>query len=166
MVELGIVGAKNSGKTTLIEKLIRHLVDGGRRVATVKHTSHDHRFDTEGKDSHRHREAGAGLTIAVSGKEVAVFASPDILESTQIQKLIEQHIDIWLIEGDAFSDRPKLLVTRRLVDLKRPYPNNIVATIGPERFDSVAVHFESSDISALGSFVTETILGCSKEEQL
>lgn len=159
MVELGIVGAKNSGKTTLIEQLVRHLVEEGVRVATVKHTSHSHRFDTPGKDSHRHREAGAGLTVVVSKEEVAVFAMPDMLEWARIQELTDRQFDIWLIEGERRSDRPKVLVTRKAGDIPKPHPNNIIATIGPERVDGVAAHFESNDVNGLGSFVVDTILG-------
>lgn len=165
MVELGIVGAKNSGKTTVLEQLVKYLVDDGLRVATVKHTSHAHRFDTPGKDSHRHREAGADLTIVVSETEVAVFARPDELEWTGIQELVDHQFDIWLIEGGRRADRPKVLVTRNLADLSGPLPNNIVATIGSERVDAVSVHFDSNDVSGLGLFVTDSILSRGKEEQ-
>ena len=165
MVELGIVGAKDSGKTTLIEHLVRYLVDNGIRVATVKHTSHSHRFDTPGKDSHRHREAGALLTGVVSEEEVAAFARPDTLDWARIQELTAPQFDIWLIEGDRQSDRPKVLVTRHLDNLPRPLPTNIVATIGPEMYAAQATHFDSDDIRGLGAFVTETILGRNKETQ-
>jgi molybdopterin-guanine dinucleotide biosynthesis protein B len=163
MVELGIVGARNSGKTTVIEKLVRHLSDDGLLVATVKHTSHGHRFDTVGKDSYRHREAGAGLTVAVSDTEVAVFARPDTLDLTNVQELVEQQFDLWLVEGDRTADRPKVLVTRELDDFSKPLPSNIVVTIGPERLDGVTTHFDTDDIVGLGSFVTGTILGKHKE---
>jgi molybdopterin-guanine dinucleotide biosynthesis protein MobB len=159
MVELGIVGAKNSGKTTVIEQLVRNLVENGVRIATAKHTSHSHRFDTPGKDSHRHREAGAALTVVVSEEEMAIFARPDTLEWARIQELIDRQFDIWLVEGDRRSDRAKVLVTRRLGDLARPLPSNIIATIGPERVDGVAPHFDSNDVNGLGSFVVDTILG-------
>jgi molybdopterin-guanine dinucleotide biosynthesis protein B len=163
MVELGIVGAKNSGKTTVIEQLVRNLVENGVRPATAKHTSHSHRFDTPGKDSHRHREAGAALTVVVSDEEMAVFARPDTLEWTRIQELIDRQFDIWLVEGDRRSDRAKVLVTRKLDDLARPLPSNIIATIGPERVDGVAPHFDSNDVNGLGSFVVDTVLSRSRE---
>ena len=165
MVELGIVGSKNSGKTTVLEQLVKYLVNDGIRVATVKHTSHSHRFDTPGKDSHRHREAGAGLTVVVSEAEVAVFARPDELEWSRVQELADHQFDIWLVEGDRRADRPKLLVTRSLADLPGPLPNKIVATIGPERVDGVSMHFESDDVRGLGSFVIDTILSHGKETQ-
>ncbi|MBU8933507.1 MAG: molybdopterin-guanine dinucleotide biosynthesis protein B [candidate division Zixibacteria bacterium] len=165
MLELGIVGAKNSGKTTVVEKLVCNLEKNGVRTATVKHTSHSHRFDTPGKDSYRHREAGATLTVIVSEEEVAVFARPDTLEWTRIQELTDNQFDIWLVEGERRSDRAKVLVTRELADMERPLPNNIVATIGPERVDKVDKHFEPDDFRALGSFVIDTILNSGKEAQ-
>lgn len=163
MLELGIVGARNSGKTTVLEKLVRHLTDAGIRVATVKHTSHSHRFDKPGKDSHRHREAGAELTVVVSQAEVAVFAKPEVLECAGIQSLTDKQFDIWLIEGDRRAERPKVLVTRKLDELSEPYPNNIIATIGPARVDHVATHFELNDIDGLSSFVTNNVLGRGQE---
>jgi molybdopterin-guanine dinucleotide biosynthesis protein B len=158
MVELGIVGAKNSGKTTVIEQLVHNLLENGVRIATVKHTSHSHRFDTPGKDSHRHREAGAALTVALSEAEVAVFARPDTLEWARMRELISPQFDICLVEGDRRSDRAKVLVTRSLADLAESLPSNIIATIGPERVDGVATHFDSNDVAGLGSFVIDTVL--------
>jgi molybdopterin-guanine dinucleotide biosynthesis protein MobB len=163
VIELGVVGARNSGKTTVIERLVRILVKKGFQVATAKHTSHFHQIDTPGKDSHRHREAGAALTVVISEEEVAVFARPDILDWTRIQELTGRQSDIWLVEGDRRSDRAKVLVTRKLGDLAGPPPKNIIATIGPDRIDGVAAHFESNDVNGLGSFIVDTVL-CRLEE--
>lgn len=159
MVEVGIVGAKNSGKTTVIEGLIGYLVGEGYRVATVKHTSHSHRFDTPGKDSYRHRQAGARLTVAMSNEEVAVFAQPEAFDIRHMQNITSRHIDLWLIEGDRYAERPKILVTRQLEELSDAQPGNIVATIGPERLDGVPVHFDMEDYRGLASFVITTMLG-------
>lgn len=153
MVELGVVGAKNSGKTTVIEGLVEYLVGEKYRVATIKHTSHSHRFDTPGKDTYRHRTAGALMTVAVSAGEVAIFAEADLLDLRQIQSIINQPIDIWLIEGDRQSDRPKILVTRHLKELSGELPENIVATIGPEKLDGVPAHFAAGDYMGLGSSI-------------
>lgn len=158
MVELGIIGAKNSGKTTVIEGLIGYLVGRGYKVATIKHTSHAHRFDSPGKDSFRHRQAGAGLTIAMSTDEMAIFTQPDLLDKRRLQKLMEAQIDLWLIEGERNAAFRKVLVTRNLGELSEPLPENIVATIGPVRLNGVPVHFEPNDFDGLGSFVGELML--------
>jgi molybdopterin-guanine dinucleotide biosynthesis protein B len=157
VIELGIVGAKNSGKTTVIEELARYLVNKGIRVATIKHTSHSHRFDKPGKDTYRHREAGAMMTVAVSKGEVAIFARPDLLDIRQLQKVVREPIDIWLIEGNRDADRPKIMVTRKLKDYSGDLPANIVATIGPEHIESVPSRFEDNDFEGLGSFVNSTM---------
>lgn len=159
MIKLAIVGAKNSGKTTVMEGLVAHLTGLGYRVATVKHTSHRHRFDIPGKDSYRHRQAGAGMTIAVSGEELAVFADSRAIEMRRIQASVEDQFDIWLIEGDHLAvDNPKIFVTRHMEDFSGALPDNIIATIGAERINETLPHFDASDYAALGDFVIETFL--------
>ena len=158
MVNLAIIGAKNSGKTTVLEALVSYLNENGYRVATIKHTSHHHRFDTPGKDSYRHRSAGAGLTIAQSQTEIAVFSKPDLLDVRRIQDLTGNQFDIWLIEGDHQSGHPKVLVTRNLEQFPEGWPENIVATIGPERIEESQAHFEDKDYDGLGNFVISTML--------
>jgi molybdopterin-guanine dinucleotide biosynthesis protein B len=165
VVEVAIVGASKSGKTTVIEGLVDYLVRAGYRVGTVKHTAHSHRFDTPGKDSYRHRQAGALLTIAVSDEEVALFAKPELMAFRQLQDMTDQQIDIWIIEGERRADRPKILVTRHLEKLSDGMPENIVATIGPERPGEVSPHFEMDDYAGLGSFVTTTALVEKKESR-
>ena len=158
MVELAIVGAKNSGKTTVIEGLVGYLVDKGCHVGTIKHTSHSHRFDAQGKDSYRHRQAGSIVTAAVSNEEIAIFAEPGVIDTEQLRQMTRHQIDIWLIEGNRCSDLPKILVTRALREISDGLPNNIVATIGQERLADVAAHFEARDYKGLGEFVHRTML--------
>lgn len=158
MVKLGVIGAKKSGKTTVIEGLINHLSGEGYRVATMKHTSHRHQFDTPGKDSYRHRQAGAKLTIAVSDNDIAVFTKPDMLDPGQIQDLTDGQFDIWLIEGFRHADHSKILVTRNPEKLWDEMPRNIVATIGPGRINNVPAHFETDDYDGLASFIIATLL--------
>lgn len=165
MVELAVVGAKNSGKTAVIEGLVSYLVGQEYRVATIKHSSHLHCFDTPGKDSYRHRQAGASLTVAVGGDEVAIFAQSDSVDIRQFQSMTRQQFDIWFIESDRRADRPKVLVTRLLKELSGELPENIVATIGPERIDGVPAHFEDGDYDGLGSFVKRTMLDKKTEIQ-
>jgi molybdopterin-guanine dinucleotide biosynthesis protein B len=97
---VGIVGSKGSGKTTLIERLIPAFVAQGLTVSTVKHTHHhDIELDLPGKDSYRHRMAGASEVIVASDggwARIAASASP-----APLQKLLGElrAVDLVLVEG-------------------------------------------------------------------
>jgi len=71
---IAIYGHKNSGKTRLIEYLTRNLVEKGYKIATIKHIHHDDfEIDIQGKDTWRHRKAGATTVIGISRKKVVIF---------------------------------------------------------------------------------------------
>jgi molybdopterin-guanine dinucleotide biosynthesis protein B len=68
-----IVGRKNHGKTTLVVELVREFRRRGMRVGTIKHSRHAHELDTPGKDSHRHRGAGADPAAILTHDSIGVF---------------------------------------------------------------------------------------------
>jgi molybdopterin-guanine dinucleotide biosynthesis protein B len=70
---IGVAGFKNAGKTTLVEKLVRELTGRGYRIATVKHAHHSFDIDHEGRDSFRHRQAGASEVAVISGQRWAII---------------------------------------------------------------------------------------------
>ena len=70
---ISIVGKSDSGKTTLIEKLVPELTRRGYRVATVKHDVHGFEVDREGKDSWRHKQAGAHTVVISSPQKIALI---------------------------------------------------------------------------------------------
>jgi molybdopterin-guanine dinucleotide biosynthesis protein B len=70
---IGVAGFKNAGKTTLIERLVRELAARGYRISTVKHAHHSFDIDHEGRDSFRHRHAGAGEVAVISGQRWAII---------------------------------------------------------------------------------------------
>ncbi|NIR00890.1 MAG: molybdopterin-guanine dinucleotide biosynthesis protein B [Gemmatimonadales bacterium] len=69
---VSVVGRKNSGKTTLVEALVRELSRRGHRVGTIKHDAHGFEIDHEGKDSWRHKRAGAETVVIASASKVAM----------------------------------------------------------------------------------------------
>ena len=69
----GVAGYKNSGKTTLVERLVRDLSERGVKVSTLKHAHHNFEIDHPGRDSHRHRAAGAHEVAIVSRNRWAVI---------------------------------------------------------------------------------------------
>ena len=97
---VAIVGHQGSGKTTLIERLIPALKARGLRVSTVKHTHHHHiELDTPGKDSYRHRVAGAAEVIVASDTGWARIAAAS--EPATLPALLGQlrPTDVVLVEG-------------------------------------------------------------------
>ncbi len=113
---ISIVGKSNTGKTTLIEKLIPELVTRGYRVATIKHHLHDFDIDVEGKDSWRHRQAGARATIVATPRKVALVE--DVEEDFSIEVLRERYVhdvDLILTEGFKGNPHPKIEIYRAIL---------------------------------------------------
>jgi molybdopterin-guanine dinucleotide biosynthesis protein B len=110
---ISFVGLSGSGKTTLLERLIRELKWRGFRVGTIKHSSHTHPMDMPGKDSWRHREAGAERTLFVgptSMQFVATLAEPPTPASLAGEYLAG--LDIVLVEGFLTEEGPKVEIVR------------------------------------------------------
>ncbi len=101
MNRVHIIGKKNHGKTTLTVALVQELRRRGLVVGTIKHSPHHHELDTEGKDSYRHREAGASPAAVVTSELVGVFMPrPDADDPYSRLAPIYQGCDIVLVEGD------------------------------------------------------------------
>ena len=109
---LGIVGASGMGKTTLITALLSLLAARGLRVSVIKHTHHFVEMDTVGKDSWRHRQAGAQEVMLLSERQVAVWA--DVATALTLDEQIArlQPVDLVLLEGQKWQAVPKLEVYR------------------------------------------------------
>jgi len=110
---LSLVGYSNSGKTTLMEKMVSGLTAKGLRIATIKHSHHQPEMDTPGKDSWRHKQAGASTSLLV-GPEKMLMVS-DVDESLNPQLLTERlfaDYDLVLVEGYASVPGPKIEVLR------------------------------------------------------
>ncbi|GIW95632.1 MAG: hypothetical protein KatS3mg110_3673 [Pirellulaceae bacterium] len=115
VLRLHIVGSKNHGKTTLIEQLVPALKARGWRVGTVKHTHHRHELDVPGKDSHRHRMAGAEPVAVLSRDLVAVYIPRGRDSSQEPYDFLERWFDachIVLVEGDMQARGAKIEVWR------------------------------------------------------
>ena len=111
---LCFVGRSNSGKTTLIERLIAELVKEGYRIATIKHAGHGFNMDTEGKDSWRHKQAGAQTVIITSKGSLALFT--DTEQEVGVEQLRARYvgdgIDLIIAEGWKSEGHPKIVVVR------------------------------------------------------
>jgi molybdopterin-guanine dinucleotide biosynthesis protein B len=110
---LSIVGHSNAGKTTLLEKLVARLSAQGLRVATVKHCHHQPQLDQPGKDSWRHKQAGASTTFLVGPQQLAMVKNIDATPTPQ--DLLQQYgddYDLMLVEGYSTLPGKKIEVLR------------------------------------------------------
>jgi molybdopterin-guanine dinucleotide biosynthesis adapter protein len=115
MKVMGFAGFSGSGKTTLVEKLIPALKARGLRVSVVKHAHHQFDIDHVGKDSYRHRQAGAFEVVVASDKRLALmreFEKPSELKVHHLIAELYGGVDWVLVEGFKDSDVPKIEVWR------------------------------------------------------
>ncbi len=150
---ISIVGAKNSGKTTLIEKLLKFFNSRNINTVTIKHTSHEHHFDQPGKDTFRHRSAGANSTIAIGQDSFALFGVTDALVRQKVIDVISESADLCLIEGDKLSDSPKIVITNEIQNLDINKISNIVCSFGEKKLNSHIAHFNNHEVNKLGEFI-------------
>lgn len=156
---IGIAGWKNSGKTTLAEKLVAELVRRGRRVSTVKHAHHDFDIDKEGTDSFRHRLAGATEVAIVSGRRWALTHELRDEEEPPLAAVLQRMApaDIVVVEGYKREAHLKIEARRREAKsrdrLSAGDPNIVaVAADGPQPGETLPV-FDLDDVAAIADFV-------------
>lgn len=113
MKRIHIVGRKNHGKTTLVVELVEALTRSGVRVGTIKHSSHHHELDTPGKDSHRHRVAGACPAAIITPGLIGLYRprSEDLDPWTFLESALAD-CDLVLVEGGIDAPGPKIEVWR------------------------------------------------------
>ncbi|MFT6775326.1 MAG: molybdopterin-guanine dinucleotide biosynthesis protein MobB [Paracoccaceae bacterium] len=106
----GVAGWKNSGKTGLMERLVADICARGIAVSTIKHAHHAFDVDQPGKDSHRHRVAGAQEVLLASGKRWALMHELRDAPEPSLADLIAHlsPVDLVLIEGYKHADHPKI----------------------------------------------------------
>lgn len=110
----GVIGWKNSGKTTLVERLVADIAARGYTVSTVKHTHHGVDVDRPGKDSHRHRQAGAGQVILASSARWALMSELRGAPEPALEDLLAHlaPVDLVIVEGYKRDTHPKIEVWR------------------------------------------------------
>lgn len=106
----GVIGWKNAGKTTLVERLVGEISGRGYSVSTVKHTHHGVEVDKPGKDSHRHRKAGARQVILASSARWALMTELRGRPEQPLRDLIGHldPVDLVIVEGYKRDDHPKV----------------------------------------------------------
>ncbi len=152
---LCFVGRSNSGKTTLIERLIPELVQAGYRVATVKHAGHGFDLDTEGKDSWRHKRAGASTVVVLSKGSLAMFSDvPDDIKVEQIRdQYLGQKIDLIIAEGWKSDGYPKIVVVRDQLGEVPVSPEGLLAIVSNKPLEASIPTFDPDDIKGLSELI-------------
>jgi molybdopterin-guanine dinucleotide biosynthesis protein B len=155
----GIAGWKNSGKTTLMVRLIENFAGRGLRVAAVKHAHHAFDIDHEGRDSFRYKTAGASMVAVSSAKRFAIMTELKGRPEPTLGELVQyiDNADIILVEGFKAGTHPKIEVRRREAASGPPLaPNDsaILAVAADFKLDEEALPvFALDDIDAIASFI-------------
>lgn len=140
MKVVAFAGESGSGKTTLVERLIPALKSRGQRVSVVKHAHHRFDMDQPGKDTWRHRQAGAFEVVAASSQRLMLAREFEVPAELSVHQLIAElypGVDWVLVEGFKHSELIKVEVWRADTGHTARYPHDpfiaAVATDSPER---------------------------------
>lgn len=150
-----IVGKSNAGKTTLLEKLIAHMTQKGYKIGSVKHTHDGFEMDKEGKDSARHKKAGAAASLVVTENKIALVKDDN---SSYIEKMRSYlgNMDIILAEGFKKQNLPKIEIFRTEGVHDTPLcmdDKNLIAFVTDSDYKPDVPVFGLEDISGLAKFI-------------
>ena len=152
---VSFVGRSNSGKTTLIERVIPELVRAGYRVATVKHAGHGFDLDTEGKDSWRHKGAGASSVIVMSRGSLAMFA--DVPEEMKVEEIRDRFLDasydLIIAEGWKSEGYLKIVVIREQVGEVPVSPDGLLAVVSDKPIDLPVPVLDLNDVTGVAALI-------------
>lgn len=157
----GVTGWKNAGKTGLIERLVAEITSRGLSVSTIKHAHHSFDVDHPGKDSHRHRVAGAHEVLLASKNRIALMQELRDHEEPELAHLLTRlsPVDLVLIEGYKRDRHPKIEAHRAVTGqpLIAPGDDTIraVASDVPLTLDRPV--FGLDDTIALADFVLREV---------
>ena len=162
MKVFGIAGYKNAGKTTLVVELLEHFRSLGWRVATVKHAHHAFDIDHPGKDSFRHREAGAVETLIASANRWAHIVELNGRPEPTLDDLLAQigDVDFVLIEGYKRGNHPQLEIRSRDSDaeLLAAASGSVRAIVADEDIPGAPVPvLPRRDVPAIAAFILDAL---------
>lgn len=153
---ISIVGTSKTGKTTFIEKLIPVYKDKGLRVATIKHHHLDFEIDRAGKDTYRHKKAGASTVILSSPYKIALVR--DVEKEVPLQDIVSRYIDdadIIITEGYKQEDTLKIEIFRNergMLPLCL-HDKTILAVVTDKNIGVDIPQFSINDIEGVAKFI-------------
>jgi molybdopterin-guanine dinucleotide biosynthesis protein B len=157
----GVTGWKNAGKTGLMERLVAEITSRGFSVSTIKHAHHSFDVDHPGKDSHRHRVAGAQEVLLASKNRIALMRELRDQEEPDLAHLLTRlsSVDLVLIEGYKRDRHPK-------IEAHRSATGQPLIALGDDTIRAVASDvpltlerpvFDLDDTTALADFVLREV---------
>ncbi len=157
MKVFGFAGWSGSGKTTLIEKLIPRFTKRGLRVSLIKHAHHTFDVDQPGKDSYRHRHAGATQVLVTSSRRWVLIhelrGAPEPSFEEQLQHL--SPCDLLIVEGFKHAPIPKLEVWREETGEAPLHPQDphVVAVASDAQLETKLPLLDLNDDAAIETFI-------------
>ena len=155
----GLAGWSGSGKTTLLTAIIPHFVARGLVVSTIKHAHHEFDIDRPGKDSWRHRQAGASEVMVASSRRWAIMHELRGAAEPSLEDLVAtmSPADLLLVEGFKFHPHPKLEVHRPSVGKPLLYPDDshIVAIASDEALPTQLPLLPLGEPAAVAGFILD-----------
>lgn len=153
----GIAGYSGSGKTTLLEKLLPRFVGLGLAVSVIKETHHDFDIDHPGKDSWRHRQAGATEVLVTSARRWALMHELKGAPALTLAQCVERlsPCDLVLVEGWRREAIPKLEVHRAHLGAPLLHPDDphVCAVASEERPTTALPWFHLDDVDGIAHFI-------------
>ncbi len=161
---VSVIGKSKSGKTTLIEKLIKELKSRGYHVATIKHAPQGVSFDEPDKDSWRHLQAGSE-TVFISSPDKIVLIKPVAQEPTldEIARLLGEDYDIILTEGFKQGSAPKIEVHRKEAGPPFKDIKKLIAIVTDEPLETKARQFSPEDVKNLADLLEKGFIEPQRE---
>ena len=156
---ISVVGKSGSGKTTLIEKLIPELKKRGYRIGIIKHAHHGFDIDKQGKDSWRHKEAGADTVLVASPGKIAMVKNDKYDSLDGLAKYFDD-VDLVITEGYKREDKPKIEVFRtdRHKEPLCSNVNNLIAFVTDSDIDLNVPKFGLEEIEELADWLEKRYL--------
>ena len=153
----GVTGWKNAGKTGLMERLVAEIIGRGFSVSTLKHAHHTFDVDHPGKDSHRHRIAGASQVLLASTERWALMNEHRGAEEPSLTELLAKldPVDVVLIEGWKRDSHPKVEAWRAETGnpLIAPNDSTILAVASDTALEIDRPVFDLDDTAAVATFI-------------
>lgn len=160
---VSFVSRKNAGKTTFLEKLIAELRRRGYRVGTVKHDAHGFDIDHEGKDTWRHKQAGAGTVVISSPRKIAMIKDRD--EEMALDEIVQRFMtdmDIVLTEGYKKENKPKVEIFRHTMHPAplhtKAQPGSLVALVSDVAVDLGVPRFDIDAAADVADFLEQRFI--------